>query len=376
MLFSLDGGEGKVYNDSGKINYFMKLEVTLMRRSAHRFSLRELALSFWEEGRRPVVPLMGYPGLQLTGTNIKQNQFNHLVQFQTLSRLYDAFRPDAIFFLMDLSVEASALGLPVRFPLDDTPSVEAHPVKTLADLDPFRKIDILGDGRVIVYLETLRHMRVAFSCPVGAYVIGPLTLAGLLAGANELAVQSVLDETFFREILEFTKGVVLRYAGALQEAGADTIMVLEPTAVIFSPATFRKHLAHIYRELVGILDDVEVILHVCGNTHHLIPEMKRCGVAGLSLDSVVDLPSVVTEDDDILLLGNISPVAMLSDTPEEIYQVTLRLLEAMRDYPYFILSTGCDLPQDVPFANIEAFFRAGRSWRCEEKRRRENLLVL
>lgn len=353
----------------------MKLEVVSMRRNSHRFSLKELALTFWEEGKRPVVPLMGYPGLQLTGTNIKQNQFNHLVQFQTLSRLYDAFHPDAMFFLMDLSVEASALGLPVRFPLDDTPSVEAHPVKTLADLEHFRKIDILGDGRVIVYLETLRHMRAAFPCPVGAYVIGPLTLAGLLVGANELAMQSILDEAFFHGVLEFTQGVVLRYARALQDAGADTIMVLEPTAVIFGPETFRKSLAPLYRELVGILDDVEILLHVCGNTHHLIPEMKRCGVVGLSLDSVVDFPSIVTEGDSILLLGNISPVSMLLDSPEEVYQATFRLLEAMKAYPYFILSTGCDLPQDVPFANIEAFFRAGRDWRTEGKRRQEIALA-
>ncbi|MBC7217026.1 MAG: uroporphyrinogen decarboxylase family protein [Candidatus Caldatribacterium sp.] len=342
-----------------------------MRRSTHRFSLKELALTFWEEGKRPVVPLMGYPGIQLTGTNIKQNQFNHLVQFQTLSRLYDAFHPDAMFFLMDLSVEASALGLPVRFPLDDTPSVEAHPVKSLADLDHFRKIDILGDGRVIVYLETLRHMRAAFPCPVGAYVIGPLTLAGLLVGANEIAMQSVLDEAFFQGVLDFAKGVVLRYAEALKEAGADTIMVLEPTAVIFGPETFRKSLAPLYRELVGILDDVEVILHVCGNTHHLIPEMKRCGVAGLSLDSAVNLPEVFTKEDEILLLGNVSPVSMLLDTPKEVYEATLRLLEAMKEYPYFILSTGCDLPQDVPFASIEAFFKAGRDWRIEGKRKRE-----
>jgi len=340
-----------------------------MRRTSGKFSLRELALTLWNEGRRPIVPLMGYPGLQLTRTSIKQNQFNHLVQFQTLSRLYDRFHPDAMFFLMDLSVEASALGLPVRFPLDDTPSVEAHLVKTLEDLEPFRKIDILGDGRVMVYLETLRHMRAAFPCPVGAYVIGPLTLAGLLAGANELAVQSILDESFFQGVLEFSYGVVLRYAQALQEAGADTIMVLEPTAVIFGPEAFRRHLAPLYRELVGILDDVEVILHVCGNTHHLIPEMRRCGVVGLSLDSVVDLPRVARDGEGLLLLGNVSPVAMLSEAPEHIYRITYELLEGMKDYPYFILSTGCDLPQDVPLENIEAFFQAGRDWRVERRRK-------
>lgn len=346
-----------------------------MQRTSERFSLKKLALSLWKEGRRPVIPLMGYPGLRLTGTNIKQNQFNHLVQFQSLSRLYDYFRPDAMFFLMDLSVEASALGLPVRFPLEDTPSVEAHLVRTLEDLDCFRKIDILGDGRVIVYLETLRHMRAAFPCPVGAYVIGPLTLAGLLVGASELAMQSLLNESFFQGVLEFSERVVLRYAEALKEAGADVIMVLEPTAAIFGPEIFRRNLAPLYRELAGILDDIEIILHVCGDTHHLIPEMKRCGVAGLSLDSAVNLPGIAREGGDTLLLGNVSPVLMLLETPQEVYTTTLQLLEAIKEYPYFILSTGCDLPQDVPFANIEAFFKAGRDWGIEGKRKEARVLA-
>lgn len=340
----------------------------MVRKIKERFSLQDVTASLWESGRRPVVPLMGYPGLQLTGTTVKQNQFNHLVQFQSLSRLYDRFRPDAMFFMMDLSVEASALGLPVRFPLEETPSVEFHPVRTLSDLEPFKKIDILGDGRVMVYLETLRHMKVAFPCPVGGYVIGPLTLAGLLTGANELAVKSLLEPDFFRTLLDFSFQVVARYASALRDEGADMLMVLEPTAVIFSPRQFQEYLVPLYREMVGIFDDIEIILHVCGNTTHLLSVMADSGVVGLSLDSAVSFSQAASiVGSDILLLGNINPVEMLQGTPQEIYIKTYRLLEEMQDFPSFVLSSGCDLPQDVPMANIEAFFKAGRDWKGKEK---------
>ncbi|MDI3525415.1 uroporphyrinogen decarboxylase family protein [Thermatribacter velox] len=332
-------------------------------RKKDRFNLTNLAQYLYEEGRRPVVPLMGYPGLQLTGTTVKQNQFNHIVQFRSLSRLYDRFRPDAMFFLMDLSVEASALGLPVRFPLEETPSVEEHPVKSLEDLEKFENIDILGDGRVMVYLETLRHMKVALPCPVGAFVIGPLTLAGLLTGANEIAIKSLTEPDFFEGILQFSQRIILRYAQALSEAGADTLMVLEPTAVIFGPQQFRNHLAPLYRELVGVLDDLEITLHVCGDTTHLLKEMAQCGVSGLSLDSMVDFGKAAEiVGKDILLIGNISPIEMLQEKPQKIYSDTLQLLNTMREHPLFVLSTGCDLPQDVPFENIEAFFKAGREW--------------
>ena len=53
-------------------------------------------------------------------------------------------------------------------------------------------------------------MRAAFPCPVGAYVIGPLTLSGLLMGANQLAIKSILEPDFFEEVLEFSHQVVMR----------------------------------------------------------------------------------------------------------------------------------------------------------------------
>jgi len=344
----------------------------MAKRMQERFSLSSLAKTLFEQGRRPVVPLMGYPGLQLTKTTIKQNQFNHIVQFQSLSRLYDRFQPDGMFFMMDLSVEASALGLPVRFPLEETPSVESHPVKAREDLDAFRKIDVLGDGRVLVFIETLHHMRSAFPCPVGAYVIGPLTLAGLLIGANELAMKSIVEPEFFRETVEFAYQVVMRYARALKEAGADMIMVLEPTAVIFGPNQFRNNLSSLYREMVGIFDDIEIILHVCGDSTHLLKVMADTGVAGLSLDSMVDFKKAVEiAGSQVMLIGNVSPVEMLSTSPSEVYIQTAELLDQTQNHPRFVLSTGCDLPQDVPLENIDAFMKAGKDWRRQKVTVRE-----
>ncbi|MGQ9473795.1 MAG: uroporphyrinogen decarboxylase family protein, partial [Candidatus Caldatribacteriaceae bacterium] len=160
--------------------------------------------------------------------------------------------------------------------------------------------------------------------------------------------------------------VVMRYASALKDEGADMIMVLEPTAVIFSPQQFRQFLAPFYREMVGILDDTEIILHVCGNTTHLVKDMADSGVAGLSLDSMVDLAKVFqVVGSDILIMGNINPVQILQGTSQEVYIETYRPLERMRNVPLFVLSSGCDLPQDVPLENIEAFFKAGRNWKGE-----------
>lgn len=309
------------------------------------------------------MPLMGYPGLGLTGSTVKQNQFNHTVQFQSLARLFDRFRPDAMMFLMDLSVEASGLGLPVRFPLDNTPTIEGHPVQAAEDLRRYRNIDILADGRVMVYLEVMRHMRAGLPVPVGAFVTGPFTLAGLMMDANELAMNVVLDPDLCHEVLQFATNTVVRYAGALLEAGADFIMVLDPTAVMMGPAQYAEFAGAYTRQIVGLLDQAEVILHICGDTRHIIDLMVETGVSGLSLDHPMDMGQVARRvGHDVTLVGNIDPVRLLHGTPTEIEVRTADLLDTVREHPGFVLSSGCDLPQDTPMANIRALMDTGRAW--------------
>jgi uroporphyrinogen decarboxylase len=61
--------------------------------------------------RRMVIPLMGYPGSQLTRSTLKQNIFNSELHYRSIYKLVERFSPDVAFFMMDLSVEAGAVGL-------------------------------------------------------------------------------------------------------------------------------------------------------------------------------------------------------------------------------------------------------------------------
>jgi len=316
-------------------------------------------------GRRAVIPLMGFPGIHLTKSSIKQNEFNSVLQFKTVSRLVERFAPDAIFFMMDLSVEAGALGLPVRFPLFESATVEDHPVRKVEDLERFQVLDPLEDARIQVFLNTMRLMKKHIAIPKGAYVTGPFTLAGLMIGATEIASNTILNPHLVKSVLEFVQRIVIRYARSLVQAGADIIAILEPTAVLLSPSQFEEFCGKYIRRIVAHLDHVATILHVCGNSSHLIEKMCETGVEGLSLDSLVNLPEVAQRvRDDITLLGNIDPVrVMVNMKPDEVERETLKLLNEMRDFPNFILSTGCDLPPETPFENIDAFMSAGRNWR-------------
>ena len=56
---------------------------------------------------------------------------------------------------------------------------------------------------------------------------------------------------------------------------------------------------------------------------------------------------------------------MKDGSPEQVRAAVGDLLERTRDFPNFVLSTGCDVPPQTPLANIDAFFGALREWNGE-----------
>ncbi len=316
---------------------------------------RKLERLVGRAGRRLCVPLMGYPGTRLTNTTLKQNAFNWGIQCWSLYELVYQLAPDGMFFMMDLSVEAGALGVPVRYALEDSPTVEQHLVKSSEDLMQFMSIDILKDARVRMYLDTMAWMAKNMDILKGAYCIGPFTLAGLLMGASDIALTTLDNPALIHDLLAFSSRVIARYAEALFDSGADVLAILEPTAVMLSPAQFKEfsgaYIAHIVSHAGGT-----TVLHICGNTTHLIEAMSRTGVDGLSLDSMVDFPAVAPRvKEGVTLIGNLDPVRILRNlTPEQVRQATREFLEKTRGIPNLIVSSGCDLPQDTPIENIRA----------------------
>ncbi|HOX08360.1 MAG TPA: uroporphyrinogen decarboxylase family protein, partial [Planctomycetota bacterium] len=249
-----------------------------------------------ESPRRLVVPLAGYPGVQLTRSTVKQNEFNAELQARSLYKLAERILPDAIFTMMDLSVEAGALGLPIKFPLQESATVEWHPVKQVSDLDQFKVVDPLYDGRAWVFQETVRQLSRKLSIPVGGYVIGPFSLAGLMIGANDIALATIDSPDVVRATVNFCEHAVIEYAKSLEAAGAGMIAILEPTAVILSPDAYWEFSGQSTANVIRHLD-IKTVLHICGNTEHLIEGMCRTGAQGLSLDAAVNFPRIAPRVD-------------------------------------------------------------------------------
>ncbi len=336
-------------------------------------SLLKAVQKAYSEGKRLTCPLMGFPGLQLVDSNIKLAQQNYGEHYKVLESLVKRFEPDLIFPLMDLSVEANALGMFTVFPQEDSATVVQHNIDLVEKILE-RKINISFDSRLQGYVETIRLARLCFPEHIikGAYVTGPYTLAGLIMGAEEAAMTALMEPDKMMKLCEFTIERILEYIRLLTGAGAQLICVLEPSAVMLGPDEFQRFSADFIKHIVNNYKytDISTVYHTCGNTMHLIEKMVDSQVDALSLDSHdmgVDLTEVAKRiNNDCILIGNISPTGtILHGTPDQVKKEVNDFLKSMDFFKNFILSTGCDLPQEVPIENIEAFMEAGRQYKVE-----------
>jgi uroporphyrinogen decarboxylase len=334
-------------------------------------SLTELAKRAYIEKKRLAAPLMGFPGCDLLDISLKLAQQNYELHYNCIEALTKRYKPDMALMMMDLSVEANALGLPVRFPMYESSSVEQHPVENIDQLEPLREINILRDARIQSYIKTIEMMSMGLPSQtlVGAYVIGPFSLVGLLKGAQNAVLDAMLEPEKLHEFCRFAAERIIEYSRALVNAGADVICILEPTGSILGPSQFKEfsadYVAHIMESYK--YSGVDTIYHICGNTTHLIEPMANSGVGALSLDSPdtgLDLVKIAeTLSEDVTLIGNINPVEVMKEgTAELVRQTTTELLEKMRPYPNFILSTACDLPPQTPLENIDVMMGTARNF--------------
>lgn len=309
-----------------------------------------------------VIPLLGAPGTKLSHTTLKQNLINEDIQLESLSKLVERFKPDGIFTFMDLTVEPEALGLEVDFPENKNPSVKVHPIKNYNDLKNIMQKWSGPCGRMEVFIKTMEGMKNNFKILKGGYVIGPFTLASELMGVTETCMNVILDPVLVRQILLFATEVILEYAKELFNAGADVVTVLEPTAVILSPQMYEEFSLAFFKALQKSIDNKRLILHICGNSTHLVSKMVESKVWGLSLDSEVDFKVIKSRiPEDMYLIGNLDPVTIfLQGTPDEVRKATRELIIDMKGMDNFIISSGCDIPLETPLENIEVFMEAAR----------------
>ena len=306
-------------------------------------------------GRIPVIPLAGFPGIQLTGKTVRECLFDAPVQIEALLALYEEVRPDAVFAMMDLTVEAEYLGCHLKVTDNDPPSVADAFTKDQEQVEALFENKTVG-GRMPLFAEVVNGLKCSLDVPVCAYVIGPFTLAGEIMDLVRAMKATRKNPEQLHRILEKSTELIIDYISMLEAAGADLICVLEPSAMMISSVQFQEFSGQYCRKIFSEGISSMSVLHICGDTNHLISQMAETGPDGLSLDRQVNLPKVCDQlDGDMVVIGNVDPVSVVTFGNENmVKEKSEELIRTMRGKENFILSTGCDIPQTAPIGNIKA----------------------
>jgi uroporphyrinogen decarboxylase len=311
---------------------------------------------------RKALPVMTYPGLGLTGKNVMDVISNGQNQFECIEALAKKYPSIATVTIMDLSVEAEAFGSKIRFSNNEVPTVINTIVSGIEDAKKL-VVPKVGAGRTGCYLDAAKKASEKITDrPVLGGVIGPLSLAGRLIGVSEIMLTMIDEPETVHIVLEKCTTFLKKYAEAFKAAGANGILIAEPVAGLMSPKFCDEFSSQYVKKIVDELQDKNfaVILHNCGNTVKLVDSMVSTGAAAFHFGNAVKMIDIMPQlPSDRVAFGNIEPAGIFKiGSPEKMKQMVTDLLNDMKPYDNFVLSSGCDVPPGTSLENIDAFFEA------------------
>ena len=311
---------------------------------------------------RIAIPIMTHPGIELCGKTVKQAVTNGQTHAEAICKLNEVYPAAASTVIMDLTVEAECFGSEIVFAENEVPNVVGRLVHDPASIVAL-PVPSIQSGRMPEYLKANRLAAENITDkPVFGGCIGPFSLAGRLYDMSEMMMALYMEPDSIRLLLEKCTEFITNYLRAMKETGVNGVIIAEPAAGLVSNedcSSFSStYISRIVEELQD--DNFMIVLHNCGNTGHCTAAMVETKAAGLHFGNKIDMVQVLQEcPEDILVMGNIDPVGIFKmATPEKVKKETLELLQKTGKWKNFIVSSGCDVPPEVPMENIDAFYQA------------------
>lgn len=256
----------------------------------------------------------------------------------------------------DLCIESEAVGCEVDLGAgEETPEITKVAFDSLEDVD--FDDDFLTKGRIPVVGESIGILKEQYTdVPIVGGMIGPFTMLGQIVGIEKLLKLLNTDYYAVEDALDVVCDGLIELIHVLNDCEPDALCMYEPSVAtdLLAPEMFTK-LAKPVLETMSKEMDFRGVLHVCGNTTAIIPDMLTCGFNGISIEDSVNMTYINEQKDklktDTQICGNISTnQTLFMGTPEDVEKECLVALERGVD----VLGPSCCVAPRSPKANIEA----------------------
>lgn len=319
-----------------------------------------------EQVKKPL-PVLSFPCVQLQNVSVRDLVQNSALQAAGMKVVADRVDSAATVSMMDLSVEAEAFGAQIIFSDDEVPTVVGAIVSEEEEADAL-EVPQVGAGRTGLYVDAVAQaVKLITDRPVFAGVLGPFSLAGRLMGVTDAMFYCYDEPDMVHTVLDKVSTFTIAYCNAYKAAGANGVMIAEPLGGLLSPA-MAEEFSHAYvKRIVEAVqtDEFAVIYHNCGDNVALMKDgIYGIGAMGYHFGDAVRMTDMlVGAPADVLVMGNVSPAQQFrGGTPESIREETLKIMAQCCGNANFVISSGCDIPPQSSWENIDSFFAAAAEY--------------
>lgn len=269
---------------------------------------------------------------------------------------------EAVRVPFDITAEAEFFGCKIKpGTKEQQPSVVGHVVKSVDAISNLEGYN-LDHGRVGVICEAIKILANKYGkkLPIIGSMIGPFSLSQHLNG-DDWFINIFTDENLGMKLMEFSTAFNIAYAKKMVENGADTMVIIDPTASyqLIGAEFYEKFVVPYHKKIVDAMNELNVptVLHICGDTTAGLTLMETCGVNAISIDQNVDPAIAVQTVKKAVIVGNLDPVNVLwNKTPEFIKEKSKEVLDA----GVALLAPGCGIVSKTPTKNLQAMIQMAK----------------
>ena len=320
------------------------------------FNMKEWSQEIIDAKDRRFLPVLYFPCLKLTEYKVIDTVTDAKKMAEVMVATIREY-PSIIGAMtgMDLTVDAEAFGAPVRFKKNDVPCLSGTLVETMEDAEKLQVPDPHA-GRLDVHYDAVRETAKEINDrPIFGGQLGPFSLAANLMPLMDALMNTIHAPALMHAVLEKATEHLINRALAYKEAGANGVLLAEPTAGLLSPECCEEFSSQYVKRIVDAVQDdgFFVILHNCGNVLDMCESMYNTGAKGFHFGNSVDMAEICRRmPKDVLVFGNIDPAEIFSLASDVLREKCDKQLIDTKDFPNFVFSSGCDIPVITSLENI------------------------
>ena len=312
--------------------------------------------------RLPCVPIVGNTSARVLGVKVSDFRGNGRLIAEAQIAAYKRFGYDIIRIFTDLYTQAEAMGAKVRYPDDETAYLEEPAIADVSRISSLEPADPYKDGNLPQHIEAMKIAvaKVGKEVTVTGAVTGPFTNASFLVGPEQLVRLVGKNPPAVHQLCEVSLETALRYSKAVIDCGCTPSLTdAMSSCTIISPKQFAEFSLPYLKRLIDYIHGrgKTVTLHICGKTAKIWELMVEAGADCISIDNAASLLEAKQKvGDRVRLMGNVKPSeVMLQGTPQDVRHAVIECVRDAHGSPKgLIIASGCSLPTETPFANIDA----------------------